>query len=435
MKQQLNKPIAGSSNPSRVPFFQKETDTAVSTEERNPFFDKESTPQLQAQTALIQRSPLPEFTGQAIGQYNFQLPRPANEAINGEIIATEELVLSQEAPGTFTGFSDEATAQHLARIHDQQINAVLRDHEDRYHVFKTNLRPFENGINYTLSPLEPNRTIQHTQFVNATQSSTQLNTAAWVERLQLAIRYRNEGNNEAAIPIFVQLIAQATRTSVADFNIANSTSEYRPGLNFNINMHHAYGHGGLFQLPTDRSTPIQDAILAIGPGVFDRNNPNDVRATFLHELTHYAQAQRSIELLRIWRASGSRLSFESWLSQQERRDRISATERLITARFTERNDHSTETLAHLNAFLYSYPRADLSDPDNFLFRSFFSFSGHWNTAGRELQDTTIQSILRFYNTLTAPYQSRFFNYVNTKRRQTMVGHRAIPMNRIINALN
>ena len=365
----------------------------------------------------IRRRAMPNVVGNSLGHYQIDLPSPPGAYTRGNISAQRELVLSQEDPGTFAGFRDESIARNLARQYSRQVTAIVTDDENLHHVYTTDLTQTNADEQFTIMPIESREHIRRIQFENIERRSTEVNRQRWVARVTQAFDVYDRGEPMEAARQLTQLTAETTSTNFSDYYIRQSANDpYRPGLNFDIFMNSANGRGGITRLPNDRTSPIPNNVLVIGKGVFSHNSPDEVRATFVHELTHFTQAQRSIDLLQNWRSSGSEQSFEAWLGHQRRRNRITEMELQLTLNFTVRDDSNTETLAHLNAFLYIYPNLSLDRTDPELFRSLYTLSedAHWTSADRPLQDTTVNRLVSFFGNLEPGHQARMRQYVTTQ---------------------
>ena len=403
---------------------------------RNPTFETNTNTNIQnGKPHQIQRRALPNVINHPIANYEIDLPNTGSETIRGNIMAEQELSLSQEDQGTFAGFEHEATALNIAHQNITRVIAIVQDDQNRYHVYKTNLSPFETDVQYRIIPFENYRRTQNIRFENLHQGASESNRSDWVERARSAATLRSNDHLMEANRIYTQLVAEATGTNISEFHIVERSFEYQPGFNFSIHMTNANGRGGIRSLPTDRTSEIPSPVLVIGVGVFNRNSPDDVRSTFIHELTHYTQAQRSIQLLENWRNSDSNQSFQTWLNLQERQGQITDLEHSLTIGFINNDDDNTETLAHLNAFILSYPSDNLQRPDPYIFRSLYSMTNYWLGADRPLQQRAIDRIISFFNGLDQEHQEKLSNYVAVQKNLESNEHQRIPFRRLDELIN
>ena len=367
----------------------------------------------------IRKRSMPRFSGTPLGTYQYSLPSMPGQSTTGQVSATHELVLSQEEPGTFNGFPEESIARNLARQNVGQVTAVLRDNSGMYHTFSTNLPTAVEGATTAVEPVTAGDQFQVVRMENTNPRSTEVNRDSWVARVNQA--FQNIRNNQTMLGAtrLAQLLSEATEVPLHEIHVMESAEDKRAGINMNVHLTGAYGRGGISRLPADRTTPIPIITLQIGQGAFYQNSPEVLRATFVHELTHYAQAKRSADLLRSWRATRSR-NFESWLNQEVRANRVTTVERDLTLGFIHRNDNNTESLAHLNAFMHAFHQLPLTHDRAMHFRSLFSFTEHWPHASEELRDRTVAQFTNYYHSLPPNYQEYLSQYTASMRNNTQL---------------
>jgi hypothetical protein len=136
-----------------------------------------------------------------------------------------------------------------------------------------------------------------------------------------------------------------------------------------------------------------------------------VEQTLIHEGTHQAHAQRSLELRRRWQAAGARGSFEDWLRQEQRAGRISTEDATIAIQGLSGETGGTEILARVEAFTSTFHRNPPGEPDAFV--QLRTLPGYWvRTAGREqdfepIRRLALQRLFHYYQGLDEPHRQAF----------------------------
>ncbi len=169
-------------------------------------------------------------------------------------------------------------------------------------------------------------------------------------------------------------------------------------------------------IPRDRTS--RDP--AVQAPTFNRsglNRPqNAVEQTLIHEGTHVAHAQRTLELRHQWQATRGSIGFEAWLRQESRAGRISTEDATVAVQSLSGESSGTEIMARVEAFTSSFHRHAPDDPS--AFGQLATLPGYWVSAGgapdsdiEPVRQRALARLQSYYSSLDQPHRDAFDRFV------------------------
>jgi hypothetical protein len=200
-------------------------------------------------------------------------------------------------------------------------------------------------------------------------------------------------------------------------HIVRSRGDKDPNsINFDIEMSEAHGRGGIGGvLPTSRTGPTPTATVTVGPTVFYSETRLKILSTIIHETEHFSHATRSVELLKNWRRSASRMTFEDWLRREYRNRRISKVEYDLVIERIQDGEDATQTLAYLEGFISMYHRVPITHTIT-RFEQIDQMARYWARAGHAINEESIRRLAEYFRSLDEAYKTDFAAHARTRQR-------------------
>lgn len=384
----------------------------------------------------VQRRPLPDLKDTRLGSIGFELP--GGGLFRGDIRVESELTPPGRDPGRFEGYTDRLLA--VARCwREDALCAVFEDDSGRYHAMKTNWPardPRVEGLH--LSPAEGIRGLQwvHVTDEAAARAAEEADGGrhrSWGDRVQQVKRWHdawtagtvppdfqpNDGQRtrqalrEAIERGYVSLLAEVLGIGRNEIHVARSADDWEPRrINFDLTLT-VRGRGGIGSLPEDRETDnLPEPTVVIGPKAIEAETRLSALATAIHEATHYAHGERTLELWNRWRRSRLHLTFVEWL--RRRRSRKDDPEEEILAEETVRVGKSnTEALARMQAFVSTYHRFELDDTRT-RFISIDMLPNYWSGTDSAVKTNIIRRLATYVDSLPDKYRQDLVRHMNEK---------------------
>jgi hypothetical protein len=400
---------------------------------------------------LVQRRALGEVAERPLASISFS--SPGYVATETTITAETELTPETEQPGRFTGFDQRLLGYAQAWRHRDRICAVVQDQEGKYHAIKTSFPG--RGVVDSLSVVPFRLDFRRLWWVNLPRVSRGADAAAvltsWSERAGRAMNWHrlwkdrrvpesfrcpHDGRHGGESPSlndfrrcleaeYAALLVQALDVARGDVHVIPSGGNANPNalVNFNLEMDDAKARGGITRLPTDRSSAIPESGITFGPLAFNSRSEIQLLGTAVHESTHLAHAELAIDWLQRWRGTRTRDSFPDWLRGQMRRRRLSREQYDLIIEETRSGDSpSTETLAHLEAFMATYHHMPI-DETIYRFEQIDKGAEFWAFAGHAINDSSISRLASYYRSLNATRQHDFADHARSRQRGTVRPYR------------
>ena len=194
-------------------------------------------------------------------------------------------------------------------------------------------------------------------------------------------------------------------------------------MSFDLGYADANAHAGITgKLPSDRTTPLPEATLTIGPGAF--LGFAALRATVLHEFEHVNHARLAKATVERWRATTTAGSFDSWLARERKAGRITLVEEALIGEEVKGGTKNTESLSYLVSFMATYEQVDLSKipvgdefAEVFVFGKLEQLTGDWIDANHVVADEVVARTLTYRDALGEPHRSRLMGYAERRHKE------------------
>ncbi len=241
---------------------------------------------------------------------------------------TEEATAVRElALGPATGFEGFATEQEaaVAAAGSENIGVVVVDAEGRFHAYATDLEPVWGPI---FSGVKKRELAAGARVVRWTRLDASGGAATFAEQTRFAERLVRTGYPDLARRVYLGALATATGLVEADLHDATGATAEPGKVSFDLGYEDANAHAGITgKLPSDRTTPLPEATLTVGPGAF--TGFAALRATVLHEFEHVNHARLAKAAVERWRATTTEGTFDSWLKRERKAGRIDAIQEAL----------------------------------------------------------------------------------------------------------
>ena len=157
-------------------------------------------------------------------------------------------------------------------------------------------------------------------------------------------------------------IDDVTGISALGINNVGTSGVVKPGLNYSTKIPTEAETGYIDtkgdyhnpELPTDADGPLPRVAIILGPKAFKRDKAFAL-ATLRHEMTHAAHNELAIGWLLKWRDERTGKSFKDWLSNEQKKKRISEVDFALVSTGVTLNLAATEVLAWTEGFVTALP--------------------------------------------------------------------------------
>ena len=259
-----------------------------------------------------------------------------------------------------------------------------------------------------------------------------LDTTAWRTTHRQAKTALAEGDERTAAPLYVRLLADAS--TVAGVAVLpgfdpNRIHLYRgaakPGLNLTLDRGDDPGHvgwvdaAGTFGVPLDvsKGVPAVHAGMMISPGAFTDDKAMSMR-TIRHEMLHVRHRQMTLAAVTKWDAAGRRPAFETWVSRNAARLRLSEADVVLVQKGARDGQVDTEVLAYVEGFMTEF---HLSAPTKAgTMMAFFELLGAvetkkfftWKQADAKVKEEALSRLRDYHGTLDRAHRQRWKEWVD-----------------------
>jgi hypothetical protein len=337
-----------------------------------------------------------------------------------EATAVRELTLGPAAG--FRGFETEQEAV-VAAAGSEKIGVVVADAEGRFHAYATDLEPVWGPI---FSGVTKRELGGGARVVRFTHLDTSGGAATFAEQTDFAERLVRIGELELARKVYLGALETATGLDPSELHDATGGKAEPGKVSFDLGYKDANAHAGITgKLPSDRTTPLPEGTLTIGPGAF--LGFAALRATVLHEFEHVNHARQAKAAVERWRAETTGGSFDTWLARERKAGRLSLVEEALIREEVGGGTKNTESMSYLVSFMAAYEQVDLSEipvDDNiaeaFVFGKLEQLTGDWIHADHVVADHVVARMQTYRDALGEPHRSRLMRYA-TRRHTELKG--------------
>ncbi|WP_028062593.1 hypothetical protein [Solirubrobacter soli] len=334
-------------------------------------------------------------------------PFTVGSIVSGDFMVTVEIAAQHEVGD---GWETEQEAA-VAAASGGQIGVVVQDAEGRLRAFETDMVPFDSPAHSVPAMLPVGRVVRFARVSSPKEPMSWLDQQAYIRDLN------GSGEPERVLlarRMLCGLLVSEVGLRADDVNDSTEGGPLAGKVNVNIDLADARGHAGKpGPVPCDRTTPLEEPMLEIGPLAF--NNPISLRGTVLHEFEHIHHTEKAIEAVGRWRATEPRDDFPVWLDKQLKRGKISALDHGVIREQVSSGTEATESLAYLTGFMATYHLRPLDDIE--LFTSLVHLADEWPRAGHAVQEETITQLLAYREGLETPHKDALDAFVAPRRTE------------------
>lgn len=325
--------------------------------------------------------------------------------------AIREVALGPAA--TFEGFETEREAA-VAASGGERVGVVVADAEGRFHAYETDLEPtwgpiLSHVIPYDLDDARVVRWANLEMNGGAASLEQQITHARSLTSHPLA-RKKLE-----ARPLYLGLLETAVGLDRSEIHDSTGGKPVPGKLSFNLDYMDANAHAGVAgEIPSDRTTPLPEPTLELGPLAFE--DLPSLRATLLHEFTHLNHHTQTVAAVERWRATTTDGPFLNWLQRELKAGRIDAIDFSVIKEHVEGGTETTESLSYLISFVSSYHLRDLAeypseDADGKLFAKLDQLASDWVGADHVVQDYVADQLNAYRDTLDDAHRERINAFI------------------------
>src|SRR5689334_6594594 len=178
----------------------------------------------------------------------------------------------------------------------------------------------------------------------------------------------------------------------------------------------------------EEASPLPyEPYIALAPGSLE-DEPLETRRVFLHERAHLAHAQRSIQLIELWKAGSPATPFKDWIQNEVKQRRVSSVDAILAIERIEQPSSSlafnTEVLAEVEGFVSVYHVEPAVK--NLALERLPILMNEWLNADPEVQELALRKLRHYYwQILDQAHRDTFDEYVLDKLFQNTSGPSAV----------
>jgi len=436
-------------------------------------FQRLATPSRNKLRAILLRSLPAEVEGKVLGWAS-----TAAAPISVPLVAKIEVTPSKEEPEMFEGYGDIAEARD-AVMRRPTICAIVFDKKlGRYRAFETGVPTIrgvpdlrvaasEGGVDYELVewvnlegqdlPVQQDRVARimkarklFDDYVKTYGYSFLRPTPAGMAALDPAQETALKEVENAYEELFEEALPFAKGEFHFAFEFAAPTAAGQSRelttadpSRINIDLLDIYAHGRQKMLdPTEeldypgshqrvtmkaaleQASPLPyEPYIALARGSLE-DEPLETRRVFLHERAHLAHAQRSIQLIELWKAGSPATPFKDWIQNEVKQRRVSSVDAILAIERVEQPSSSlafnTEVLAEIEGFVSVYHAAP--PVKNLALERLPILMNEWLHADPEVKELALRKLHHYYwHMLDQPHRDTFDEYVLDKLFQNTSG--------------
>jgi Domain of unknown function (DUF4157) len=262
-----------------------------------------------------------------------------------------------------------------------------------------------------------------TEWIKDPTASGTLGPKAWADLHKVEEKFADIAKVTQVRKIF---IGPAAVSDPENVNIVSDKDihHYMPGLNFSEFI---MGRGETFYVNAAGGPPIEKLNpsptgplpkIAIVLGKEVSSSKQMALTTVRHEMIHAEHLILTLKTVEKWQAAKTKDSFDDWLSEQNKKGKISTLEQELVTEEEKTNRPNTELLAYtegfMTAFLLADPPPAKNDDPAFeqLFGMFMSGSEPWANANPETRSEALGRLQQYYcQVLDSARQKAFENWV------------------------
>ena len=393
---------------------------------------------------VIQRQEIDAAIGKPIAVLS--IDSPGAPSLTDAVANVEnELVPPGQKPGEFEGY--EHRIQAFGHVWSQtNLCAVVTDQEGRYHALKTDFPGRSAQAEVTIAPTQhPFKKVQWVNVPGRGDPGKDTGFGSWKERADRArslhAKWQFPGATSYTCPHsgmhdentkagmqrclqieFTNLLAQALDIAPSEIHIAATEGDHSPDhlVTFDLFMDDAHGKGGT-RIPTDESTEVSPPTVALGPMAFMSESYVYTLSTAVHETQHFTHAKDAEALLEEWRSKKRKETFIEWLRNQKKKKRITAEQYALAVDMTKGDSPDSEILSHLEGFLASYHRIEVSDSP-YLLKNIGDIADYWLFSSSSIGDAAIARLAAYYSTLDQAHKDKLAEYAQAGFDRTKSDH-------------
>jgi len=258
-----------------------------------------------------------------------------------------------------------------------------------------------------------------TEWIKDPTASGTLDPKAWANLQKVEEKFADIAKIAQVKKIFIGPAAVSDPESV---NIVSNKDihHYMPGLNFSefimgrgqTSYVDAAGGPAIEKLSPSPTGPLPKIAIVLGKEVF--SSKQMALTTMRHEMMHAEHLILTLKTVEKWRAAKTKDSFDDWLSEQNKKDKISTLEQGLVTEEEKTFRPNTELLGYtegfMTAFLLADPPPAKSDDPAFeqLFGMFMSSSEPWANAKPETRSEALGRLQQYYCQVLDPARQKAF---------------------------
>ena len=274
-----------------------------------------------------------------------------------------------------------------------------------------------------------------TDWIKDPAASGTLDPKAWADLHKVGEKFADIAKVAQVKKIFTGPAAVSDPENV---NVVSDKDihHYMPGLNFSPFI---MGRGETFLVDAGGGPPIEKLDpspagplpkIAIVLGSEVSSSKQMALTTLRHEMIHAEHLILTLKTVEKWRAAKTKDSFDDWLSEQNKKGKISTVEHELVTEEEKTNRPNSELLAYtegfMTAFLLAAPPPAETDAPAFeqLFGMFMSSSEPWANANPETRSEALGRLQQYYCQVLDPdHRKAFENWVRNppKARPSSLG--------------